>query len=276
MRLIDHLKSTGLSNRQARGHLLTGKVWVRGVPTADAGREVIPEEVRIDVNAPKLTPGADLTVLRRDAHLAVVLKPAGLLSVPARNRSGEPTVMSVMARIAGKAMPVHRLDEPTSGLMMVAINEKAQKAIKDQLFHHAIHRGYRAIVERHIPEEPFVVDNHLVRDRGDRKRGSGESPDARPARTDFSLVEHLKGASLVRAVLHTGRTHQVRIHLAELRHPVLGDTVYGNKGVAQKAPRLALHAAELAFDHPVTGEHWSFDIPLPDDMSVLRRSLMLD
>lgn len=274
MRLIDVLKARGLGNRDARGYLLTGKVRVMGMPTADAGREVEPDQVEVDVNAPRLQPGRDLVVLRRDAHIAVVIKPAGMLATPAPRRDDVSNVIAAVHAICGSAYAVHRLDEPTSGLMMVALTERAQHALKEQLAAHDIERGYLALVQRTFRPDPFTVRNTLIRNRGDGKRGSGEGLDSREAVTHFERLEALPGASLVAATLETGRTHQVRIHLAELGHAVLGDSLYGGPGVARRAPRLALHAAHLAFRHPLVGERWAFSIPLADDLAQLRRRLL--
>lgn len=273
MRLIDLLKSRGLSNREARGYLLTGKVSVDGMPTTDGGREVSQHDVLVDVNAPRQYPGQDLMILRRDADVAVVYKPAGLLATPAPGRHDVSNVLASVHAICGSAYAVHRLDEPTSGLMMVALNEVTQKGLKDQLFEHNIERGYLALVQRQMPQAPFEVRNTLIRDRGDGLRGSGDGHDAKAAATQFECLQRLPGASLVAAQLETGRTHQVRIHLSELRYPVLGDSLYGGKGVARLAPRLALHAARLTFQHPRNGQTWSFRIPLADDLEILRRRL---
>jgi 23S rRNA pseudouridine1911/1915/1917 synthase len=120
--------------------------------------------------------------------------------------------------------------------------------------------------------ETATVRNTLVRDRGDGLRGSG--PGGKPAATHFKRVELLRGATLVEARLETGRTHQVRIHLAELGHPVLGDRLYGPR-VANAAPRLALHAWRLAFKHPFGGKEVKVEVPLADDMDRLRRDLAI-
>ena len=113
----------------------------------------------------------------------------------------------------------------------------------------------------------------LVRNRGDGKRGTGEGDDAKRAVTHFKVIQALRGATLVEATLETGRTHQVRIHLAEAGHPVLGDKLYGNQGSARRLGRVALHAAVLGFDHPSTQLKMRFDVPLADDMEKLRREL---
>ncbi|MCB9741188.1 MAG: RluA family pseudouridine synthase [Alphaproteobacteria bacterium] len=286
-RIIDHLRERGLSSGDARRALRTGKVRYRGVPTADAARAARAEEVELDPRAPKLTPGRDLALLHHDAALAVVWKPANMLSVAAPGRGDEPNVVSLVARILGQAHPVHRLDEGTSGLMLVAISPDAQTPLKDQLADHSAERRYLALVRGDAPEDPWKVETEFVRNRGDGLRGSVErwpeveeaprlfGQERKRAATTFGLVERLvPGCSLVEARLETGRTHQVRVHLSEARLPVLGDTLYGNKGAARAFPRLALHAFRLAFDHPSSGERMRFEAPLADDMAIFRRRLL--
>ena len=275
MRLIDHLRATGLSSGQARTHMKTGKVLYRGIPTADGGREVAPEQVTVDMSARRVRVGADPTVVWSDAHMAVVWKPPGLLSCAAPRRGGEANLISLMGRRLGAVYLVHRLDEPTSGLMMVARTAVAQTALKDLLAEHNIERQYVAFVSGRFPAGVQTVDASLVRDRGDRRRGVGDGPDAVHARSQFRLGAHLgKHASLVEARLHTGRTHQVRIHLAHLGYPVLGDRLYAPRRVTSAAARLALHAWRLGLTHPMTGEALAFEAPLPDDMEQLRRRLI--
>lgn len=275
MRLIEYFRQKGLSNREARRLLETGKVYLGSAPTADPTREIDPGLVSIRENAPRVRVGRDVIVLERDQHLAVVIKPAAMLSVSAPGRGDAPVLLREVGRLLGSVYPVHRLDEETSGLMLVARTEECQQALKQLLFEHRVERRYLALVRGSFPSEPQTVCTVLVRDRGDGLRGSGspDSPDGRPAETRLRLVEPIGvGASLVEAELHTGRTHQVRIHLAELGAPVLGDRLYGQRGELG-ARRLALHAAVLGFVHPITGRKQRFELPLPDDLERLRRDL---
>jgi len=277
LRLIAQLRALGYANRAARELLDTGKVAYGGVPTADEGREVDPARVVIALNAPRLRPNRDLAVVFHDRHLAVVFKPPGMLAVAAPGRRHETSVVAGVRRLFGAAYPVHRLDEPTSGLMMVALTEACQTQIKALLFHHQVERGYLAIVRGHFPAVPVRVTTKLVRDRGDGLRGSdpeADEDDAKEAVSHFRLLQHLgPRASLVRAKLETGRTHQVRIHLSERGYPILGDRLYGSGGSERLAARLALHAARLGLRHPVSGEALLFEAPLADDLEQLRRQL---
>lgn len=261
-----------MSSRDAKRALETGKVYLRDTPTADATREVDPAEVSVRANAPRVRVGADPVIVYRDDHLAVVFKPSGLLSVPAASQRGAPTLLGEMSRVLGGAHAVHRLDQPTSGLMLVARTSPCQAALKQLFLVHRIERHYLALVWGYPGGEPITVSNKLVRDRGDGKRGSGEGPDAKPAVTHLLAIERVgRGHALVEARLETGRTHQVRIHLSELGHPVVGDQLYGTSWPGPG--RLALHAFRIGFRHPVTGADLSFHAPLADDLERLRRKL---
>lgn len=273
MRLIDHLRHLGLDNKTARTALQNGKVFLMGVPTADGGREVDPAQVLYDPAAHRMTPGRDPAVIYQDSHLAVVWKPSGLLSVPATGRH-EPNVLQLVGRWLGSCLAVHRLDEETSGLMLVARTPSAQERIKAMLENHTIERRYIAIVRGKVSLELRRVRNFLLRDRGDGKRGvlrqAPELPipeDAKEAISEIQGLEVFKnGISRVAVRLHTGRTHQVRIHLAAQGNPILGDDLYGDRSVARSFPRVALHAAVLGFVHPLSGKTLRFESPMADDM----------
>jgi 23S rRNA pseudouridine1911/1915/1917 synthase len=273
--LLEVLRARGLAGNDARRALESGKVWIQGMPTSDGGRDVVPDEVELRPDAPRLSPGRDVAILHRDRHVALVYKPAGVLAVAAPGRARGRDLMSQLARILGAALPVHRLDEGTSGVMAVALTPEGQAAMKGLFERHAIERRYLALVQGVPPEAPTTVRGTLVRDRGDGRRGSGNREDAtaREAITHLRRLEALRGAALVEARLETGRTHQIRIHLAEQGFPILGDDLYGRGNSVRRSPRLALHAAVLAFRHPLTGEDVARRIPLADDLEILRRRM---
>ena len=271
--LIEHLRSIGLGGSKARKAMRSGKVKIGGVPTADAKRIVEPGTVQYQPNAPRITVGRDPAVIYRDKQLAVCWKPAGYLSVPAPRRRGDHSLLTFVRRLYGSGFAVHRLDEPTSGLMIVALDEKMQERLKADLEKRLVSRRYLAIAAGEISTS-FEVRNQLVRNRGDGLRGSGS--DGKDAATMFLPQERLKGSTLVEAVMETGRTHQIRIHLSESGHPVLGEHLYASKGVQSKAPRLALHAWKLSFKHPGTGRAMEFEAPLADDLEQLRRRLAMN
>jgi 23S rRNA pseudouridine1911/1915/1917 synthase len=272
IRVLDHLNALGLRGNAAREALRSGKVRIDDVPSADAGRIVDAARIHYDPNRPRIVVGRDVAVVWADPAYVVLWKPPHVLAVPAAGRRDVMNVLQYVGQRHGTALAVHRLDEDTSGLMIVARTNEAQDRMKALFEAHDVERVYLAIVRGVMPETPRVMSTTLVRDRGDGRRGSG--PGGKPAVTHLRRLERLGWASLVEARLETGRTHQVRIHLAELEHPVLGDTLYADKATARSAPRLALHAARIAFTHPFTGAKIAFDAPLADDLEILRRSLL--
>jgi 23S rRNA pseudouridine1911/1915/1917 synthase len=165
---------------------------------------------------------------------------------------------------------VHRLDKETSGLVVFARTVEAERGLGRQFKAHTVTRRYLALVPGFVQAQ--TLRSFLVRDRGDGKRGSGAEGGGKEAITHVEVAERLPRFTLVSCRLETGRTHQIRIHLAELGHPVCGDEVYRGKygmpPVADKsgAPRLALHATELGFVHPITGEALHWEMPLPPDL----------
>jgi 23S rRNA pseudouridine1911/1915/1917 synthase len=187
-------------------------------------------------------------------------------------------VIAKVERRSGKSglrpiRPVHRLDRDTSGLMIFARTAKAQEHLEQQFRLHTIRRRYLAVVEGEI-KQLHTIETRLVRDRGDGRRGSTSLPNAgRHAVTHIQPVGKLGDYTLVECRLETGRTHQIRIHLAESGHPLCGDKVYRQplfrpgKPDRSGAPRLALCAVELGFVHPITGEEMHFEMPLSDDLA---------
>jgi len=231
-----------------------------------------------------------LPIVYEDEHLLVVDKPAGLVVHPAAgNRDG--TLVNALLHhcggslsgIGGVARPgiVHRIDKDTSGLLVVAKHDKAHEGLAKQFADHSIDRRYLAIVSGVPRLAGDVVDAPLARSAHDRKKiaivkeGRGKR-----AVTHWKRLEILKDAALVECTLETGRTHQVRVHMASIGHPLLGDPVYGRgKSVHRDLlnqldfKRQALHAAHLGFIHPVTKGRLSFDSALPSDMQELFTAL---
>ena len=169
---------------------------------------------------------------------------------------------------------VHRLDRDTSGLMLLALSAEGERRLVQMFRQHKLHRVYQAVVVGRVEAQTF--SSNLVRDRGDGRRGSTTLPGVgKPAVTHVRPLEYLNGYTLLECRLETGRTHQIRIHLSEAGHPVCGEKVYKQPlfGPPMQdesgAQRQALHAAELGFEHPITGQQLSFTMPLPADMSRL-------
>ena len=275
MRLSDHLKHLGFSSADAKRAMRSGRVRLHGIPTADAGREIQPFQVEVLTEGPKLTPGRDLVVVHRDEHFVVVWKPAGMLSVQAGKAGGHLNVVGLVRKLTGgEAFPVHRLDQDTSGLMMVARTVSAQTALKAQLEVHSVERAYVALVLGRPPKSKWTVSTTSWK-TAVTVCGSITAPIHHSAGETHSQPRRVgKRANLVEARLETGRTHQVRIHLSEAGLPILGDTRYGTPAAQRMAPRLALHAAVLGVDHPVTGERLRFTCGLPDDIEQARRGLI--
>jgi 23S rRNA pseudouridine1911/1915/1917 synthase len=231
-----------------------------------------------------------LVIVHEDADLIVVDKPAGLVVHPAAGNLDGTLVNALLHHCAGRlsgiggvARPgiVHRIDKDTSGLLVVAKTDKAHEGLARQFKDHSIDRLYAAITYGHPAPSSGTVDTWIGRSDADRKKmavhreGRGKH-----AVTHYRLMERLRGAALVECRLETGRTHQVRVHMAHLGHPLIGDRVYGRERKGFKSiletlgfKRQALHAKRLGFIHPVTGETLRFDSPLPHDMQELLSEL---
>jgi 23S rRNA pseudouridine1911/1915/1917 synthase len=279
----------GLSWRQVRQLVAARRARVLGEPCLDPARR-LKEGDAVELlarPAPVAREKENLTIRYLDDHLVVVEKPAGISTVrhPAerdwadRRKALSPTledlVPSAIARREGRRGPrlriVQRLDKETSGLLVFARTVAAERGLGRQFRAHTVTRRYLAVVIRRVRSQR--VHSFLVRDRGDGRRGSTTlNGVGKEAVTHVAAVERLPGYTVVACRLETGRTHQIRIHLAELGHPVCGDRVYvhrpDNTRFADEsgAPRLALHAAELGFDHPVTEQPLSWEMPLPADL----------
>jgi 23S rRNA pseudouridine1911/1915/1917 synthase len=215
------------------------------------------------------TEPAEFAVAYEDDHLLVVDKPAGVVVHPGRGRRSGTLAQALSDRAAGgqpeRAGIVHRLDRGTSGLLVVARSEAVHDALKAQIAARAIRREYLALVLGRPDSRTGTIDAPIGRDRQLRTRISTDTDEPREARTHFALERALPEASLLRVTLETGRTHQIRVHLAAIGLPVAGDPEYGAAG-AYGLERQFLHAARLAFTHPVTGTAIDISSPLPADL----------
>jgi 23S rRNA pseudouridine1911/1915/1917 synthase len=227
-----------------------------------------------------------LAVVHEDAHLLVIDKPAGLVVHPGAGSEDGTLVNALLARvrdlsgIGGVLRPgiVHRLDRGTSGLLVVAKDDATHRALVEQFASRTVEKEYLALVLGAPAGSRGEVDAPIGRDPVHRQKMSVRAPRGREARTRWSVEERLDGATLLRVRIHTGRTHQIRVHLASIGHPVAGDAVYGGtrtppskRAAAREAlgslGRPALHSARLSFTHPATGERVTFVSPLPKDVA---------
>ena len=281
----------GLSRTQAARLVANRAVEVDGKP-ARASR-VLARGERVTVRFPEHEPPRTLqpatiplTVVFEDEHLAVIDKPAGLVVHPAPGHWDDTLVNALVARgttlsggAEGRPGIVHRLDRGTSGLMVVAKTDLAHRRLGAAIAARRVHRTYAALAWGHLDASPTVIEAPVARHPQDRKR-MAVLPGGRLARTDAFVVARFGVADLLRLELHSGRTHQIRVHLEHLGHPVVGDPIYGGggsrriSGPARRAaealeratPRQALHAAALAFRHPATGEPLEFHSDWPADL----------
>jgi 23S rRNA pseudouridine1911/1915/1917 synthase len=276
------VNATGLSRTQAATLIATGQVSVDGESQRASFRPAAGSRVVVTVppspGRPVVAESIPLSIAYEDEYLLVVDKPAGMVVHPAPGHWSGTLVNALVGRGAPtnadeRAGIVHRLDKETSGLLVVAKNDRVQRLLSGQLAARRLKRMYAALVWGHVTSDHITVDQPIDRDPRDRKRMAIVTT-GRPARTDFVRLARYDSVDLLRAQLHTGRTHQIRVHLASVGHPVVGDDTYGGGGgrrvVALPPHRHFLHAAWLRFRHPISGAALDLRSPLPDD---LRQSL---
>ncbi len=273
-RLDVMMAEAGISRSQAARLIRLGQVTVDGRTAdkpslrPDAGAEVcwtVPETKETAL-VPQNLP---LEVLYQDAHLAVVVKPAGMVVHPAAGNPDGTLVNALMyhldhlSGIGGEKRPgiVHRLDKDTSGLMLVAKDDATHAALSRQLADRQMEKHYRAMVLGRMKEPSGRIEAAIGRSHDDRKKMAID-PEGRMAVTEWTVLREWGDKSLLDVHILTGRTHQIRVHMRSLGHPVLGDPLYGFAHMPP-APRLMLHAYSLRFTHPATGETMSFCAPCP-------------
>ena len=251
-----------------------GRVQVDGEAQTKAGFRLKPG-MAVRVEVPEPTPAKaqaediELEIVYQDADLAVVYKPSGMVVHPAAGNESGTLVNALLGRldnlsgIGGELRPgiVHRIDKDTSGLLLVAKNDTAHLSLSEQISAHAVHRVYQAIVIGGFREDAGEVEGPIGRHPVDRKK-MAIVPGGRPARTFWRVLEPLRGATLIECRLTTGRTHQIRVHMASIGHPVLGDPVYGpRRSPYPVTGGQLLHACRVGFVHPRTGEEMIFEAP---------------
>ncbi len=290
-RLDVYLTRQGLpfSRSQIQRRIEEKTITVGGLPTKPSYRIRPGDRIEIATVPPRpLKPEPQeipLAIVYEDEDLLIVDKPAGMVVHPAPGNPSGTLVNALLHHVKVLAVPqagggesvirpglVHRLDKETSGLLVVAKNERAMAGLVKQFKNHTIDRRYRAIVHGHPAPGRGRIALAIGRDLSDRKRFSARTASPKEAATRYVTVEKFSDASLVDVYPETGRTHQIRVHFASIGHPVLGDRTYGGRRPARlpiEVSRQMLHAAELGFIHPGTGEEKRFASPLPKDMQAV-------
>ncbi len=269
---------TGQPRADIQRAIAAGAVTVDGTVRPKAYRLGGGERLVLDSREPTAIepePGDPVPIRYRDEHIVVIAKPAGLVVHPTANRRGGTLVSRLMAMgvplapAGGELRPgiAHRLDAGTSGLMIVASSDVALAGLQGSFRHHAIDRRYLALVRGAPAHDVFSVHAPLGRRAA---RVVVDRLDGREAATTFERREALAGCTLLEAIPSTGRTHQIRVHLNAVGHPIVGDRAYGGVGELSRhlgLGRQFLHSWRLAFDHPITGERLDIEEPLADDLA---------
>jgi len=267
----------GLTRSAAQRLLEAELVTMNGRPVQKNHRTEAGERFCVEIPDPKPTETAaqdiPLDVVYEDADVIVVNKPRGMVVHPAPGHADGTLVNALLhhcgdslSGIGGEIRPgiVHRIDRDTSGLLIAAKNDAAHLALSHQLKDHTLHRVYEAVVCGRVREDRGTVDAPIGRHPTDRKRQSVHARIAREAVTHYEVLTRYAAYTHVRCVLETGRTHQIRVHMASIGHPLLGDLVYGRKKPEKGLSGQCLHARELLFLHPATGEPIHLETPLPE------------
>lgn len=280
------LKDLGFSRSQIQNFIKDGHIKVRGYARTSSSLRIQTGD-SIDIHIPALKSlsvepvSILLTIVYEDSHLLVLEKPAGLVVHPGAGDENRTLVHGLLnhcqdlSGIGGYLRPgiVHRLDKNTSGLMVVAKDDESHRGLTEQFKSGVIDKAYLALVRGRLQDRSGRLNSAIGRHPVNRKKMSIRSRNGKPAITDWQVVEELKGASLLSLKIRTGRTHQIRVHMSSLGHPVLGDSLYrgptefrvGHTVIPIR--RQMLHAACLQFTHPITGEKMKWESNLPSDMA---------
>lgn len=273
----------GISRSLAAAYAESGAITVNG--RAAKKNRILKENDRVIFEEPEPVPckaepeDIEIEIVYEDEHLAVVNKPKGMVVHPAPGNYTGTLVSALLYKMKGRLSSingverpgiVHRIDKDTSGLLIIAKTDAAHLALSEQISSHSFSRKYRGIAVGNVKEEAGTVEKTVARSPKDRKKMAAGIPGGREAKTDYRVIERFPGFTYLEFTLHTGRTHQIRVHMASLHRPLMGDTVYGagttpfEKRYADILAGQCLHAYHIGFTHPVTGEYMEFESPLPD------------
>ncbi|MDL2254120.1 RluA family pseudouridine synthase [Ruminococcaceae bacterium OttesenSCG-928-I18] len=275
-----------LSRSVAQRLLEEGHVLLNGQNPAKSRLLAAGDHLFIEIPLPKESPllaeEIPLDIFYEDAHLLVVDKPKGMVVHPSPGHDGGTLVNALLhhctgglSGIGGELRPgiVHRIDKDTSGLLVVAKDDETHAGLSAQFAQHSIHREYQAVVYGRFKEPTGQIDAPIGRSHTDRKKMAVTQRNAKQALTFYEVVAEYPGFTHLKLRLQTGRTHQIRVHMAEIGHPVAGDTVYGPKNSIGKLKGQCLHAGRLGFVHPVTQRELLFESPLPPYFADFLRKL---
>lgn len=275
----------GLTRSQATRLIESGEVAVDGRAVSKSYKLAGGEDIAVTLPEPEpveaVPQDIPLDVVYEDADVIVVNKPSGMVVHPAPGHPDGTLVNALLYHCAGTLSGVggalrpgivHRIDRDTSGLIIAAKNDYAHQFLSAQLADHTLARTYECIVVGNLREDSGTVDAPIARDSRDRKR-MAVVPGGRRAVTHWEVIARYPGYTHVRCRLETGRTHQIRVHMAYLGHPILGDTVYGAKKAVLGLTGQCLHAVGLQFIHPRTKELVSLTCPLPDEFTAMLRKI---
>lgn len=275
-----------LSRSYLQKLLKDGEISVNGKPVKANYKVSEGDKIQIRIPEPEnpdiLPENIPLDILYEDDDILVVNKPKGMVVHPAPGHYSHTLVNAVMyhcgerlSGINGVLRPgiVHRIDMDTTGSLLICKNDHAHQILAEELKEHSITRRYHAIVHGNIKEDTGTVNAPIGRHPVDRKKMSTKAPNGRHAVTHYKVLERFGDYTYIECELETGRTHQIRVHMSSIGHPILGDTVYGLAKCPYKLQGQTLHAKILGIMHPTTGEYMEFDAPLPDYFSDLLQRL---
>ena len=263
------------------GQVLVNGKTVKSGYQLSKGDEVsvtIPEPKELDVEPQKM----DLDIVYEDEDVILINKPKGMVVHPAPGHTTDTLVNGLLyhckdnlSGINGVARPgiVHRIDRDTTGILIVCKNDMSHNSIAAQLKEHSINRRYRALVHGNLKEDTGTVEGPIGRHPVDRKKKAINERNGKPAVTHYTVLERFGNYTLIECKLETGRTHQIRVHMTSIGHPLVGDEVYGPAKCPFKLQGQCLHAMVLGFVHPRTGEYMEFSADLPEYFEDLLKKL---
>ena len=283
--LIDKLS---MSRSKLQKMINNGNVLVNGNPVKNSYIVKVDDEISIDENYDdeiKIVPeNIQLDIIYEDEYLLVVNKPSGMVVHPAPGNYSGTLVNALMyhcnnlSKVNSEIRPgiVHRIDADTSGLLVIAKNDDVHNNLAEQIKNHTVVRKYIALVWGVINEDSATIDAPIGRDKNNRKKMCVTADNSKEAITHIKVLKRYNNATLIECKLETGRTHQIRVHMEYINHPVVNDPVYGNKKLLDSDFGQMLHAKTLGFIHPITNEYLEFNSNVPEEFTKLEEKFNLE